>query len=151
MYAQKDYGCYYKTEEDMNKISDSIVDALHQFHILYIEAIKAHDLNCLISLYTDDCIMIPPLAEPVSGRREIIKFMHKQFEESKEYEISEYDQKFEEVRIFDEWAYEWGIFKGIFHIRNGSPDIFDSSRVFRILRLQPDGSWKVARVIWQYL
>jgi len=130
---------------------DADMAAIHQLHEMDMAAAKIDDINTLITLMTDDCILLPPGQEPIRGRDAIWKFMQEQLPENQKYEITEYVQQFEEVKIIGEWAYEWATFNGIYHLKSGGPDLYERSRLFRILRRQPDSSWKVARSIWHGL
>jgi hypothetical protein len=49
--------------------------------------------------------------------------------------------------MLGKWVYEWGTSKGVHYMKSVRPDIFENSRIFRILRLQPDRSWKIARIM----
>ncbi|UCE07639.1 MAG: SgcJ/EcaC family oxidoreductase, partial [bacterium] len=124
---------------------------IEKLHETDMAAAKIHDINTLITLMTDDCILLPPGQEPIRGRDAIWKFMQEQLPENQKYEITEYVQDFEEVKIIGDWAYEWATFHGTYHLKSGGPDLREKSRLFRILRRQTDGSWKVARSIWHEL
>jgi uncharacterized protein (TIGR02246 family) len=131
--------------------NDAEMVAIEKLHETDMAAAKIHDINTLITLMTDDCILLPPGQEPIRGRDAIWKFMQEQLPENQKYEITEYVQSFEEVKIIGEWAFEWATFHGTYHLKSGGPDLYERSRLFRILRRQPDGSWKVARSIWHGL
>ena len=131
--------------------NDAEMVAIEKLHETDMAAAKIHDINTLITLMTDDCILLPLGQEPIRGRDAIWKFMQEQLPESQKYEITEYVQQFEEVKIIGDWAYEWATFHGTYHLKSGGPDLHERSRLFRILRRQPDGSWKVARSIWHEL
>ncbi|MBN2091841.1 SgcJ/EcaC family oxidoreductase [candidate division KSB1 bacterium] len=131
--------------------SSSEVDlaAIQKLHETDMAAAKIHDIHTLITLVTNDCILLPPKLEPIRGREAIWKFMQEQLPENQKYAITEYIQHFEEVKIIGDWAYEWANFHGTYHLKSGGSELQERSRLFRILRRQTDGSWKVARVIWQ--
>lgn len=131
--------------------NDADMAAIEKLHETDMAAAKIHDINTLITLMTDDCILLPPGHEPIRGRDAIWKFMQNQLPENQKYEITEYIQHFEEVKIIGDWAYEWAKFNGTYHLKSGGPDLYERSRLFRILRRQLDGSWKVARAIWHEL
>jgi uncharacterized protein (TIGR02246 family) len=133
------------------KSHDADMAAIKTLHETDMAAAKIHDINTLITLMTDDCILLPPGQEPIRGRDAILKFMQEQLSENQKYEIIEYDQNFEEVKIIGDWAYEWATFHGTYHLKSGGPNLYERSKLFRILRRQPDGSWKVARSIWHEL
>jgi len=134
-----------------NTSHDAAMAAIQKLHETDMAAAKIHDINTLITLMTDDCILLPPGQEPIRGRDAIWKFMQEQLPENQKYEITEYVQHFEEVKIIGDWAYEWATFNGTYHLKSGGPDMHERSRLFRILRRQLDGSWKVARAIWHEL
>jgi ketosteroid isomerase-like protein len=135
--------CNGNNEQITNTIAS--IDKMHQMDL---EAFKTNNIDMLVKLVTDDCIMLPPAQGPICGREAIRNYFKEKFMEWKAYKVAFYDQQFEEVKLMGELAYEWGTSKGVFYMKNGGPDIFENSRLFRILRSQPDGSWKIARVIW---
>lgn len=130
---------------------DADMAVIEKLHETDMAAAKIHDINTLITLMTDDCILLPPGQEPIRGHDAIWRFMQEQLPESQKYKITEYVQHFEEVKIIGDWAYEWATFHGTYHLISGGPDLYERSRLFRILRRQSDGSWKVARSIWHEL
>ena len=131
--------------------NDADMAAIEKLHETDMAAAKIHDIDTLITLMTDDCILLPPGQEPIRGRDAIWKFMQEQLPENQKYEITEYVQDFDEIKIIGDWAYEWATFHGTYHLKSGGPDMYEKSRLFRILRRQSDGSWKVARAIWHEL
>lgn len=130
---------------------DEDLAGIQHLHETDMAAAKIHDIDTLITLITDDCILLPPGQEPIRGRDAIWKFMREQLPENQKYEITEYNQNFEEIKIIGDWAYEWATFHGTYHLKGGGPDLHERSRLFRILRRQSDGTWKVARAIWHEL
>ena len=121
------------------------IDKLHQMDLA---ALKIHKVDMLVTLMTEDCIMLPPAREPLCGRDEIRNYLNDKFTEWKTYKVARCDQKFEEVNVIGDMAYEWGTSHGVYYMKNGGPAIFENTRIFRILRLQPDRTWKIARVMW---
>jgi ketosteroid isomerase-like protein len=135
-------------EQDTLKKDLAAIEALHAKDMA---AAKIHDIGTLITLNTEDCILIPPGREPIRGKQAIWKYMNEQKPEMEKYLITEYRQEFEEIEIAGDWAYEWGTFHGTFRLKSGGPDLKEKSRLFRILKRQPDGSWKCHRSIWHAL
>lgn len=130
-------------EEDLAKIK--------QLHEMDWTASKAHDIETLRTLWTEDAVLLPPGLEPIIGDEAIWAFMQAQLPEMMSYDILDYIHDFEEIEILGDWAYEWGTFNGEYR-RKGSDEILhERSRLFRILKRQSDGSWKVARAIWHAL
>jgi ketosteroid isomerase-like protein len=62
--------------------------------------------------------------------------------------VIEYSEVFEETLLFGDTAVEWGRIEGAERGRGG-PDVARSCvHVMRILRRQPDGSWRIHRTIF---
>lgn len=122
--------------------------AIDQLHQMDLDAFKIRDVERQVMLVTEDCIMLPPALGALCGREAIRNYLIDKFMEWKQYEVARIDQQFEEVKLVGDTAYEWGTFKGVYYMKNNGPEIFENSRMFRILRSQPDGSWKIARMMW---
>lgn len=141
-------------DEAINKCNDNAdlagktYPAIDRLHQMDLEALKTHNVDMLVTLVTDDCIMLPPAMSPLFGLDAIRSYLTDKFLEWNTYKVARYDQKFEEVKVVGDVAYEWGTSRGAYYMKNGGPDIFENSRMFRILRSQPDGSWKIARMMW---
>ena len=58
-----------------NNSHNADLAAIQQLHETDMAAAKIHDIDTLITLMTDDCILLPPGQEPIRGRDEIWKFM----------------------------------------------------------------------------
>ena len=117
------------------------------FHEKDKQAAMAKDIDTLRSLWTDDCVLLSPEAPPIIGSQAVWEFMQTQHQQMENVEILHYDQDFQEIRILDDWAFEWGLFKGSVRLADNSI-IETRSKLFRVLKRQPDSTWKCARSIW---
>ncbi len=52
--------------------------AIQKLHATDMAAAKIHDIQTLITLVTEDCILLPPKQEPIRGREAIWKYMQAQ-------------------------------------------------------------------------
>ena len=127
------------------------MEGIKKLHETDMAASKTQDIETLIDLWTDDGVLLEPGQEPIKGKEAIRAYMKKNQPEMQSYEITEYVHDFEEIKILDDWAFEWGTFKGTYHLKTGGPDFRQRARLFRVLRRQPDGSWKCSRAIWHEL
>lgn len=127
------------------------LEAIERLHRADMAAARVHDIKTLITLWTDDGILFLPGREPIRGKAAIWNHMQEQLPESQQYDISEYLHRFEEIQVSGDWAYEWGTFTGTYRLKSGGPDLHERARLFRILRRQPDGSWKCHRASVQDL
>jgi ketosteroid isomerase-like protein len=120
---------------------------IRAFHQKDKQAAMAKDIKTLRSLWTEDCVLLAPESPPIVGSQAVWEFIQTQFQQMENVEILQYDQDFQEIKIIDDWAFEWGLFKG--SVRLADDTIVETrSKLFRVLRRQPDSTWKCARSIW---
>ena len=124
-------------------------EAIERLHRADMAAAKVHDIETLISLWTDDGILILPGRDPIRGKVAIWEYLQAQLPEARKYEVSEYRHHFEEIQVSGDWAYEWGTYTGTCRLQGGGPEIHERARLFRVLRRQADGSWKCHRAFVQ--
>jgi ketosteroid isomerase-like protein len=124
------------------------MEAIQSLHNKDIEASLALDEPALESLWTDDIVTMNPGAPPVVGKAANVARLKAQVEQMKNQEIMAYNEQFQEVRIENDWAYEWGAITGRTRPFSGGNETSYQFNVVRILQRQPDGSWKIARTIY---
>jgi uncharacterized protein (TIGR02246 family) len=123
--------------------------AIEDLHRRDVAANKAYDVEALASLWTDDVVTMPPAMSPIVGKKANRDLLEAVEPQAKQVDILEYDQKWEEIQILGDYAYEWGIFRSTVKPKSGQSDPIKSEfRVMRVLKRQPDGGWKVHRSIW---
>ena len=116
-------------------------------HTKDIAASKKRDFDTLLSLWTEDGVLLEPGKEPLIGIEAIKVYMENQKEVSKTYEIKKYEHRWEEIEVMGDWAFEWGYFDAAAEMISSGEVIEQKGKLLRVLRKQKDGSWKVARVI----
>ncbi len=127
-------------EEDLAQIE--------KLHEMDMKASKEQDYAKLLSLCTEDCVMLPADEEPIIGIEAIKKRMEQYQTVSKNLQVKEYLQDFKEVEVMGDWAFEWGSYQGVAIAMESGEAITQSGKLMRILKRQGDGTWKVARSIW---
>jgi len=75
------------------------------------------------------------------------------YADDKQWELSSgrertlcYDLEVQDIQIVGDWAFEWGYFSGKSAEPSGKVAIF-YGKVMRVMKRQPDGSWRFARVM----
>jgi ketosteroid isomerase-like protein len=76
--------------------------AIDKLHETDMAAAKVNDIAILLGLFTDDGILFNPGEEPVRGKAALRAYLQGRLPESDKYVITEYAQRFEEVRIAGE-------------------------------------------------
>jgi uncharacterized protein (TIGR02246 family) len=110
------------------------------------EAAKINDVETLVSLWTDDGVLLQPRSEPVVGAAAIRKLLKQQKQQSAGIITLAYQENWKERRILGEEAYEWGEISVTAMLPDGK-EATQTVYAIRVLRRQQDGSWKVARAI----
>lgn len=131
-----------RTEKD-----NDALDAIRELHEKDIGASKARDFDTLLSLWTEDGVLLEPGKKPLIGIDAIKAYMDRQKEVSRTYAIKKYEHRWEEIKVIGDWAFEWGYFDAEGEVTGTGELIAQRGKLLRLLQKQKDGSWKVARVI----
>ena len=89
-----------------------------------------------------------PGAPAVVGRDANNKKLEAEADKLKSTQILAFDEQWQEIRIEGDWAYEWGTMSGRLQPFSGGKETDYRLNVMRILNRQPDGTWKIARSIY---
>lgn len=133
--------------EQQQQIEDDKV-AIQKLHDADIKASLALDGPALESLWTNDIVTMAPGAPAVVGKEANIKKLEDGIAQLKAMEIAAFDEQWQEVRIEGDWAYEWGTMSGRMRPFSGGQEIAYIMNIMRVLNKQPDGTWKIARSIY---
>src|SRR5438067_5344247 len=114
-----------------------------QLHQLEVEATLSDKADELAKLWDSEAVRIQPGRPAEIGKVEI-------YANDKRWEAKPdrprtlcYKSDIKDVRIAGEWAFEWGY---ISYKDSSNPKPM-RGKVLRVMKRQPDGSWKFARVI----
>ncbi|HUE89883.1 MAG TPA: SgcJ/EcaC family oxidoreductase [Vicinamibacterales bacterium] len=110
----------------------------------WCKAEAARDLEGKMRLFTADAVLLPPGSQPVVGEQ-AIRVWHEAAWKQNKYECSGI---VDEVQVLGEWGFARGTFSGVLTPASGGAPIRDSGKFINIVRRQADGSWRLARVIW---
>jgi uncharacterized protein (TIGR02246 family) len=134
----------------MSDIQDNVKDlaAINELHEKDLKASRAKDFDILLSLWTEDGILLEPGKEPIVGIDAIRAYIDEQSQASQDYTINKYEHHWMEIKVIGDWAFEWGFFEAEAKMVAGGKVIRDHGKLFRLLKRQKDGSWKAARAIF---
>jgi uncharacterized protein (TIGR02246 family) len=122
--------------------------AIEELHKKDIAAAKVGDVDTLATLWTDDAVALPPNKKPVIGISAIREWLNENRLDTTKVQITEYVFDFKEVRVIGNHAFEWARIRISSHPKGAPSSMQASGNLLRVLRRQTDGSWKVARAIW---
>lgn len=122
--------------------------AIEDLHKKDIAASKAGDIALLASLWTDDGIALLPNHEPVIGINAIRQWLNASRLDTTKVEIVEYTLDFQEVQVVEDTAFEWAQSQVTVRPNGSTAEVHNSRKLMRVLKRESDGTWKVARAIW---
>ncbi|MDA2931058.1 DUF4440 domain-containing protein [Acidobacteria bacterium AH-259-O06] len=135
--------CAPAAEEPVEQTTTTEADAeaIKKLHQEAVAAFNAGDLDALMAFWTDDPVYMPAGVPAVHGKEKIRDFYT-------EFKAQANVLSSEEVVIAGEWAFERGTFSGAITPKEGSEPVQVSGKFLDIWQRQSDGSWKIARAIW---
>src|SRR5688572_20895381 len=120
------------------------IEALNERHIA---AVLANDMDAVIAEWSDDFSVLPPVGPIVRGRRANEAIVRSGIEQIRAFEPVEYIERVEEIEVAGHYAFEWGTYRGTSRRRAGGDLVSYGGKVLRILRRDPEGSWKMYRTM----
>ncbi len=122
--------------------------AIERLHRRDMRASAAGDFAALRALVDDNAVMLPPGGAPQRGAKDFDAAFERMNSSPRTHEVIDYRLEFEEVKIFGNYAVEWGAIRGATReIATGRVNQSEY-HVMRVLRRQSNGSWKIYRSIW---
>ena len=128
-------------KETSTSIDEAGIDRLRNVHVA---ALNAGDADAWAASFTDDGVQMPPHfganvgKTPIRGwGKSVLNLFACRFSLS-----------VEEVRVAADWAFERGRYGITLAPRAGGEPMDDSGKYITVYQRQSDGSWKIARDIW---
>jgi len=131
-----------------SQVSDADMRAIERAHMQDVEATLAHDPQALADLFTEDAVLLEPGAPAVIGRAAILANNKKDQLEHPNAKVVSYKPEIKDLQVVDGWAFEWDLFAGSFKESEKAEVKTFRAKGLRVLKRQPDGEWKFARVMW---
>jgi uncharacterized protein (TIGR02246 family) len=123
-------------------------EAINALHDKDIQASLALDADALQSLWADDIVTIAPGGPPIVGKSANRATLDKHIEEMRNTEVLAYNEQFQEIQVVGDWAFEYGTITGRTRPFKGWQVHQLQFNVMRILKRQPDTTWRIARSIY---
>lgn len=121
------------------------VRALDQLQKRVDAAIIGGDVETYVTLITDDAVLMPPDAPPIIGREAIREWSRRN---ARAMVFQAYEPADAELTISGDWAFRRATFTATLAPASGGPAVQGTGKFIIIYQRQRDGSWKVARDIW---
>ena len=142
-------GCTSSTEDpgvvdDQSAGYKADVQAILDFEQSVFDAQIMGDFEAWVDSFTDDAIVMAP-GEPALISKVAIRQWHEPY--FGQYDLHEETDE-REVEVAGDWAYIRAHWTWTLVPKAGGEAMESTGNSIWILRRQPDGSWKIARAIW---
>jgi ketosteroid isomerase-like protein len=117
-------------------------NAIEQLHQLDVQATLSDNADALATLWDNDAVRIQPGRQAEVGKAEIYANDKKWESKPDRPKTLCYKCEIKDVQLAGDWSFEWGYFS----YRDSSTPKSMRGKVLRVMKRQPDGSWKFARV-----
>lgn len=119
------------------------IAAINALRDQYTAAVNSGDAAGLAATYADDGIEMAPNQAASEGKQAIQAAYEAMFKENGiKFTITTL-----ETQVLGDWGYDRGSYTSTATPKSGKP-MEDSGKYLSIAKRQPDGAWKVYRVIW---
>ncbi len=129
-----------RTETSSGQADRLAIERLHQQDV---EATLSDKADELAKLWSNEAVRIQPGRPAEIGKAEIYANDKRWEEKPDRARTLCYKSEIKDAQIVGDWAFEWGYFS----YRDSSNPKPMRGKVLRVMKRQPDGSWKFARVI----
>ncbi len=109
-----------------------------------VMAMNHGDIQEVFSVLSDDAVLFPPTEPPKTGA--VLSAWFSEFLNNFSVHFSHYsDEEFVEARdlAFNHYSYEWTVTP-----KAGGEPMMGCGHGLRILKLQPDDTWKITHEMW---
>jgi len=127
--------------------SDAEVEAIHRTREALFRAFNATDLDGFMAPLADDVVLMGHGGPPALVGKEAVRSNYKEFFERGAF-IPYLTVSSDEVVVSGDWAFDRGIWVVIRTYKRGVRRERLKSCYVMIWRRQPEGTWKLAREIW---
>jgi len=128
--------------------SGTIPAGIEKLHKDDITATIARDADALTALWDDDGVLLQPGTPPIVGKAAFHDFMKEALAKSPSVKVVKYVPDIRDIQVAGDAAYEWGYFEAAQRSSEQQAPQSLRAKLLRVMKRQPDGSWKFTRVMW---
>src|SRR5215469_1187344 len=128
--------------------SAGIPPGIEKLHRDDITATIARDADALTALWDDAAVLLQPGTPPIVGKAAFRDFMKQVLAKSPSVKVVKYVPDIRDIQVAGDVAYEWGYFEAAQRSSEQQAPQSLRAKLLRVMKRQPDGSWKFTRVMW---
>lgn len=126
---------------------DAALAGIEKLHRLDERITLLNDPKALQQEWTNDAVRLEPDSPVDVGKAAIYASDVRSLAEAPGAAIVSYKPEVRDVRVVNDWAFEWGLFDAGFRESANKPVEAVHGKLLRVLHREPDGEWKFARVM----
>ena len=127
--------------------TESDLAAINSLRDEWIAAVNADDLEAQLAAYADDFVLMPFDGNAIVGKAAVREAAEQAAQGEASERLAEFSLSIDELVVAGDWAFERGTSRIVLSGGEGET-IEDSGKGITIYRRQSDGSWKMARLIF---
>jgi ketosteroid isomerase-like protein len=120
---------------------------INKLHDLDVKVTLLNSAKALSQEWTEDAVRLSPDGPPDVGKSAIFATDERSIASAPGSAIVSYHPEIRDVQVAGDWAFEWGVFEGGYREAVNRPVETIHGKVLRVLRREPNGEWKFARVM----
>ena len=124
--------------------SEADVEAIKRVNVDLINAFNAGDVSAAVALVMDDAADLPQNHSAVVGKEAIRSFVQSDFSQF----TMNFADEIVEVELAGDLAVVWSNYAVTLTPKDGGEPVENNGKWLKVLKRQPDGSWKFSRNIW---
>jgi len=121
---------------------------IEELHRKDVAATLASDPKLLAELWTEDAVRMEPGKPAEIGLATIHANDEKEIAANPAARMLSYRPDIKNLQIVGDWAVEWDNFEASYKDSPQGKVVTFHAKALRVLRKQPDSSWKFSRVMW---
>lgn len=133
-----------QTQSEATKTLTSDSQQIQKVVEKIILADNGGDLEGVLACYSDNAILMPPNDPAIKGKSEIRKRYESIFATTK----VRFENVTEEAYVSGDWGFIRGFTNGFVTVMDSGEKKSIKDKYLMILRLQPDGDWKISHLMW---
>ncbi len=122
---------------------DEDIESIKQLAADWLSGWLSGDAEALLSLYADDPVLMPQGQPAVIGKDAIRPLYQAVFKEV----VIKSESTLMEVEVSGDWGYFWSTYRLVAAPKAGGETVESEGKSLFIVRRQPGGGWKIARLI----
>jgi ketosteroid isomerase-like protein len=126
---------------------DAALAGIEKLHQLDRRVTLLNDPKALQQLWTNDAVRLAPDSPADVGKPAIYAKDVRTWADTPDFAVVSYKSDIRDVRVVNDWAFEWGLFDAGFRPSSSKPVVSVHGKAVRILHRESSGDWKFSRIM----